>query len=56
MAAARRRESDEVYEVLLDIDAVMTIAPGVKVVVYDAPWNGSGSSFQALFNAAIDGG
>ena len=47
--------SDE-SEVLLDIDAVMTIAPGAKVVVYDAPWSGSGTSFQALFNAAIDGG
>ncbi len=43
-------------EVLLDIDAVMTIAPGAKVVVYDGPLSGAGSSFQALFNAAIDGG
>ena len=47
--------SDE-PEVLLDIDAVMTIAPGAKVVVYDAPFTGPGTSFQALFNAAIDGG
>ena len=43
-------------EVLLDIDTVMTIAPTAKVVVYDAPFSGAGSSFQALFNAAINGG
>ena len=42
-------------EVLLDIDAVMTIAPGAKVEVVDGPFDGAGS-FQALFNAAIDGG
>ena len=43
-------------EVLLDINAVMTVAPGAKVVVYDAPFSGAGSSFQSLFNAMINGG
>jgi len=43
-------------EVLLDIDDVMGLAPGAKVVVYDGPFTGAGTSFQALFNAAIDGG
>ena len=42
-------------EVLLDIDTVMSIAPGAKVVVYDAPFTGPGS-FQSVFNAAISGG
>ncbi|MGA6974416.1 MAG: Ig-like domain-containing protein, partial [Candidatus Binatus sp.] len=40
-------------EVLLDIDTVMTIATGADVVVYDAPFNGTGS-FQALFNQMVD--
>ena len=44
------------HEVLLDINAVLTVAPGAKVVVYDAPFTGAGTSFQALFNAAINGG
>jgi hypothetical protein len=43
-------------EVLLDIDTVMTIAPGAKVAVYDAPFTGSGGSFQNVFNKMIDGG
>ncbi len=44
-------------EVLLDIDDVMSIAPGAKVVVYDAPFTGSGRvSFQQILNAMIDGG
>ncbi len=43
-------------EVLLDIDDVMTIAPGAKVVVVDQPFAGAGASFQSLFNAEIDGG
>lgn len=34
----------------------MTLAPGAKVVVYDAPFSGPGTSFQAVFNAAIGGG
>ncbi len=43
-------------EVLLDIDAILAIAPGAKVVVYDAPFSGANTSFQALFNAMINGG
>ncbi len=43
-------------EVLVDIDAVMTLAPGAKVAVYEAPFAGPGTSFQAVFNAAINGG
>src|SRR5262249_45354429 len=39
----------------LDIDTVLAIAPAAKVAVYDAPFTGAGS-FQALFNAAINGG
>ncbi|MFZ0658100.1 MAG: protease pro-enzyme activation domain-containing protein, partial [Candidatus Binataceae bacterium] len=43
-------------EVLLDIDAVTAVAPGAKVVVYDAPFAGAGSSFQAVFNKMINDG
>ena len=43
-------------EVLLDIDTVMTIAPGANVAVYDAPFTGSGGSFQRVFNQMIDNG
>jgi len=43
-------------EVLLDIDAVLSVSPGANVVVYDAPFTGPGVSFQTLFNAAINGG
>ena len=43
-------------EVLLDIDTAMTIANGAKVVVYDAPFSGAGTSFQHVFNAAVTGG
>lgn len=43
-------------EVLLDIDAVLTLAPGADVVVYDGPFTGSGTSFQSLLNAMINGG
>jgi subtilase family serine protease len=42
-------------EVLLDIDAVMGLAPAAQVVVYDAPFTGRGS-FQAVFNAMIGDG
>ena len=42
-------------EVLLDIETVMTYAPGTKVVVYDAPFNGA-QGYTDLFNAMIDGG
>jgi hypothetical protein len=40
-------------EVLLDLAVAMTIAPGARFVVYDAPLS---TSFQAVFNAAINGG
>lgn len=43
-------------EVLLDIATVLTAAPGARIVVYDAPFTGAGTSFQALFNAMITGG
>jgi len=42
-------------EVLLDIDAVMSLAPGAQVTVYDGPFNGRGS-FQTMFNAMINDG
>lgn len=42
-------------EVLLDINAALTMAPGARVVVYDAPFTGAGS-FQAVFNAMINDG
>ncbi len=41
-------------EVLLDIAAIMTIASGAQVVVYDAPFSGGGASFQAIFNAMVN--
>jgi hypothetical protein len=40
-------------EVLVDIDDVMTITPGAKVTVYDAPFSGAGS-FQAVLSKMID--
>jgi hypothetical protein len=43
-------------EVLLDIDAVMTLAPGADVVVYEAPFTGEASAYVALFNAMINDG
>ena len=43
-------------EVLLDVDTILTIAPGAKVAVYDAPFGGPNASFQAVFNAMITGG
>lgn len=43
-------------EVLLNIANVMTGAPGAKIVAYDAPFTGPNTSFQALFNAMINGG
>jgi kumamolisin len=42
-------------EVLLDIDTILSIAPGANIAVYDAPLSGSGG-FQAIFNAMIDDG
>lgn len=43
-------------EPLLDVAAVMSVARDADVVVYDAPFTGPGTSFQALFNAMIDDG
>lgn len=43
-------------EPLLDIAAVMGTAPGAQIVVYDAPFTGPGTSFQALFNRMISDG
>ena len=43
-------------EVLLDIDTVMSLAPGAKVAVYEAPFSGQATSFTQLFNAMITGG
>ena len=43
-------------EVLLDIDTIMTQAPGAKVVVYESPFNGQASSYTAVFNAMINNG
>ncbi len=42
-------------ELLLDVTTAMTVAPGAQVKVFHAPFTGQGS-FQALFNAALDGG
>ncbi len=42
-------------EVLLDIDAVMSLAPGAKVEVFDGPFQGSGT-FQSMLNAMISAG
>ncbi len=43
-------------EVLLDIDTVMSLAPGAQVVVYDAPFTGQAASYSTLFNAMINDG
>lgn len=42
-------------EVLLDIAAVLQLAPGATITVYDSPFTGGGS-FQALLNRAIGDG
>ena len=39
-------------EVLLDIDAIMAVAPGAQIAVYEAPFAGTGS-FQSVFNRMI---
>ena len=39
-------------EVLLDIDAVLSLAPGAKIRVYDGPFTGN-TSFQTMFNAMV---
>jgi kumamolisin len=41
------------HEVLLDIDAIMTAAPGAQVAVYEAPFRGAGS-FQSVLNRMIN--
>jgi kumamolisin len=46
----------EQSEVLLDIAATLTLAPGASTVVYDAPFGGAGSSFQQVFNAMLEDG
>jgi kumamolisin len=43
-------------EVLLDIDDVMSAAPGAKILVYDAPFTGPGTSFQTVFNQMLTDG
>ena len=43
-------------EVLVDIEALLTIAPGAQVVVYDAPFAGAGNSFQPVLNKMINDG
>ncbi len=43
-------------EVLLDVDAALSLAPGASTVVYDAPFTGPGVSFQTVFNKMIDDG
>jgi hypothetical protein len=43
-------------EVLIDIDTAMNVAPGAKIVVYDAPFSGQASNYAQLFNAMINGG
>lgn len=45
-----------VDEVLLDIDAVLAIAPGARIAVYDGAFTGANTSFQAMFNAMVDDG
>lgn len=43
-------------EVLVDIDTVLTLAPGAHVVVYEAPFGGSVTSYTSVFNAMINDG
>jgi len=43
-------------EVLLDVDTVMSFAPGAKVIVYEAPFTGQAASYAAMFNAMINDG
>ena len=43
-------------EVLLDIDTAMTLAPGAKIAVYEAPFRGQAADYSAIFNAMINGG
>ncbi len=41
-------------DVLLGIQAIMSLAPGAQVSVYDAPEGDPNTSFQTLFNAMIN--
>jgi hypothetical protein len=41
-------------EVLLDIAVVLSTAPAAKVVVYDAPFDGTTAGYVALFNQMIN--
>lgn len=43
-------------EVLLDIDDVLVTAPGAKVKVFDAPFNGQTTSYTEVFNAMLNSG
>ncbi|HEY5366897.1 MAG TPA: protease pro-enzyme activation domain-containing protein, partial [Casimicrobiaceae bacterium] len=43
-------------EVLLDVDEIISTAPGTRVVVYDGPFGGANASFQAIFNKMIGDG
>src|SRR5262249_15454207 len=46
----------EQIEVLQDIDAILSLAPGANIVVYDAPFTGAGNSFQPVLNKMINDG
>jgi kumamolisin len=41
-------------DVLLGTDIMLTNAPGAQIVVYDAPFTGTGTSFQTVLNAMIN--
>lgn len=41
-------------EPVLDVDAVLGIAPGANIVVYGGPWGDDAPNFYTLINAAID--
>jgi len=43
-------------EVLLDIAAIASVAPGADIVVYDGPFTGRHTSFQRIFNRMVDDG
>ena len=43
-------------EVLLDVTAILSVAPGAEVVVYEGPFTGRNTSFQRIFNRMLDDG
>jgi hypothetical protein len=43
-------------EVLLDIDTVLSIAPGAKIIVFSTPFTGQATDYSAAFNAMIEHG